>query len=561
MPDADSQTVNDYHAKIEAMAFPTLDPDEFDRLRPLASAVDYAAGDYILRHGEADTDLVVVEHGSVEIENPADESDRHIAWHHEGSFIGDVDLLTRRPVIFDAVARGGKDGTPTRVLRVPGKDLRRLLNAVPKLSEKMMVAFQMRREGLESRKIKGLKVIGPGGCKHTNEVREFLQKNFVPYSWDDIGCEFTPNHDGPGTKYPTVECADGQVLQRPSLQDVASAAGVWRGCPEEKVDLAIVGGGPAGLAAAVYAASEGLSTVVLDKLGPGGQAGGSSRIENFIGFPSGLSGNDLATRGVLQMLKFGAKMVAPVKVLQIEAATKPGEYHKVKLDCGATIEALCVLATTGVAWRRLGAEGAEKFERAGVYYACTTVEADLHDDADVAIVGGGNSAGQAVMFMAERCKQRTVHLLVRSPLGKGMSDYLVNRIRSTSNVKVHEGVEVTAVRGTRRVETLEITCCESREKTELKAQAVYVFIGAEPHADWLPPEVARDGGGYVLTGGDVVTAGKWPLADRPPCPLETSVPGILAGGDVRAGSTKRVGFAVGDGSLAVTCVHRLRAGR
>jgi thioredoxin reductase (NADPH) len=309
----------------------------------------------------------------------------------------------------------------------------------------------------------------------------------------------------------------------------------------------------------VYAASEGLKTVVLDQLGPGGQAGGSSRIENFIGFPAGLSGTDLATRGVLQMLKFGAAMIAPVTVNSFEAAADDASPHRLHLDCGTTISARTVLAATGVRWRRLEAEGAERFERSGVYYACTAVEARLYDEQDVAVVGGGNSAGQAVMFLAEQCRKRTVHLVIRRTLDQGMSEYLVNRIRGTSNVKVHEGSVVSAVRGERALGRFEL--CASGgggDKAEVPCAAVFVFIGAEPHADWLPASVARDLAGYVLTGTDVAKSGLWPLAHRDPCPLETTVPGLLAGGDLRAGSTKRVGFAVGDGSLAVTCAHRLR---
>jgi thioredoxin reductase (NADPH) len=325
------------------------------------------------------------------------------------------------------------------------------------------------------------------------------------------------------------------------------------------VDLAIVGAGPAGIAAAVYAASEGLKTVVLDKLGPGGQAGGSSKIENFIGFPAGLSGTDLATRGVLQMLKFGAQMIAPVLVKRLEPAVDENSPHILHLDCGTQLRAHIVLAATGVRWRRLPAEGAERFERAGIYYACTQVEAELHGKCDVAVVGGGNSAGQAVMFLAERERNRTVHLIVRRTLGPGMSEYLVKRIRGTSNVMVHENTEVSKVYGNQRLEHFDIVNKETGASDSLPCPAIFVFIGAEPHADWLPETVMKDSQGYILTGTDVVKSGKWPLADRDPCPLETTLPRLLVGGDLRSGSTKRVGFAVGDGSLAVTCAHRLRA--
>jgi thioredoxin reductase (NADPH) len=311
------------------------------------------------------------------------------------------------------------------------------------------------------------------------------------------------------------------------------------------------------LAAAVYASSEGLSTLMLDRLGPGGQAGGSSRIENFIGFPAGLSGAELATRGVLQMLKFGARIVAPVEVEKLVPATSPTGFHVLHLDCGAEIRCRVILLALGVRWRRLEAEGADRFTGAGIYYACTTVEADMYDGTDVAVVGAGNSAGQAVMFLAECCPSRKVHLLIRRTLGPGMSEYLANRIRATANVVVHEQTEIDSVAGDPRIEEITLKSNNRAAKRKMPCSAVFVFIGAVPSAEWLPTEIGRDANGYLLTGTDVIRSGLWKRTDRDPCPLETTLPGILAAGDIRAGSTKRVGFAVGDGSLAVTCAHRL----
>ena len=306
---------------------------------------------------------------------------------------------------------------------------------------------------------------------------------------------------------------------------------------------------------------------MIDRLGPGGQAGGSSKIENFIGFPNGLSGTELATRSVLQMLKFGAKMVAPVNVDRIEPCTTPDGLHALYLDCGHVLRARTVLVSAGVRWRKLDAAGAERFESAGIHYACTSVEAILFDTQDVAVVGGGNSAGQAAMYLADCCRDRTVHLLIRKRLGQGMSDYLVGRIRAAPNIILHEGVEIAAVHGERRLESVTLrafnpdgdasSVLESSET--LSVAAAFVFIGAEPGCSWLPKNIARDKLGYLLTGIDALRSGLWPLKDREPCPLETTIPRILAAGDIRAGSTKRVGFAVGDGSLAVTCVHKLTA--
>ena len=546
---------------VDQRAFPELDEEDLLQIGPLATCESFEPGEVILRAGQADIDLIIIESGEIDILNPTD-NNKLVVTHGPGHFVGDIDLLTRRPIIISAVARGDGKGGPTRIMRVPGEKLRHLLNAVPRVGEKMIVAFQVRREALTRAGVLGIRVVGPGYCSDTNRVREFLHKNFVPYTWFD-GEEASAKPSlkalhSPG-RWPAVDCGGGQILHNPTLQELAKCAGVWRGCPDGEVDLVIVGAGPAGIAAAVYAASEGLKTVVVDRLGPGGQAGGSSKIENFIGFPAGLSGTDLATRGVLQMLKFGASLVAPVSVDHIELAGDNRAPHGVHLDCGAVLQAKTILATTGVTWRKLVADGAARFERAGVYYACTAVEARLHEDRDVAVVGAGNSAGQAVMFLAERCPGRKVHHLIRRTLGPGMSEYLVGRIRGTRNVIVHEGVEVSAVHGAQQIDEVELTNRDSGEKSTLSCGAVFVFIGAEPHADWLPESVARDSAGYILTGTDVMKSGKWPLGDRDPCPLETTVPRILAAGDLRAGSTKRVGFAVGDGSLAVTCAHRLRA--
>jgi thioredoxin reductase (NADPH) len=534
-------------------AFPRLSAAELAILKPLATAHDYADGDIVFRAGQADIDLFVVEAGQIDILNPSD-GHRVIATHEPGQFSGDIDLLTGRPVIVTGVARGR-----SRIWRVPGSGLRALLNRVPSLGEKLIVAFTRRRELLSQVGVAGLRVVGPGRCRDTNNVREFLYKNFVPFTWFDPETEEGKKVFqalGSPRKTPVIECGNGQVLVNPSLRELARGAGIWRHCPTQEVDFAIVGAGPAGLAAAVYASSEGLSTLMLDRLGPGGQAGGSSRIENFIGFPAGLSGADLATRGVLQMLKFGARIVAPVEVERLAPAKAVNDFHVLHLDCGAEIRCRVLLLALGVRWRRLEAEGAERFTAQGIYYACTTVEADLYDGCDVAVVGGGNSAGQAVMFLAECCPKRTVHLLIRRTLGPGMSEYLATRIRATANVVVHEQTEIGAVHGNRRLEAITLKTADPGP-TQLPCSAVFVFIGAEPSAGWLPADIGRDANGYLLTGTDAVRSGRWPRADRDPCPLETTLPGVLAAGDIRSGSTKRVGFAVGDGSLAVTCAHRL----
>jgi thioredoxin reductase (NADPH) len=541
-------------AQMEEVAFPRLSSAELALVKSLATPCDFVDGETIFRAGQADIDLFIVESGQIEIRNPTD-GDRLIVTHDPGQFSGDIDLLTGRPVIVTAIARG-----TTRVWRAPNSQLRALLNRVPSFGEKLIVAFTRRRELLSQLGTIGLRVVGPGRCRDTNTVREFLYKNFVPFTCFDPETEAGRRLFealGSPRKTPVIECASRRILVNPTLQELAREAGVWKHCPSQEVDFAIIGAGPAGIAAAVYASSEGLSTLMLDKLGPGGQAGGSSRIENFIGFPAGLSGADLATRGVLQMLKFGAQIVAPVTVEKLTPARSVEELHVLQLDCGAEIRCRVVLLALGVRWRQLEAAGADRFAGAGIYYACTTVEADLYDGTDVAVVGGGNSAGQAVMFLAECCPSRKVHLLIRRTLGPGMSEYLSQRIRATANVVIHEQTEIEAIHGNRRMEAIALRNSATKWQRQVPCAAVFVFIGAEPAAEWLPADIARDAKGYVLTGTDVVRSGLWPRADRDPCPLETTLPGILAAGDIRSGSTKRVGFAVGDGSLAVTCAHRL----
>jgi thioredoxin reductase (NADPH) len=533
-------------------AFPHLDGHELALLKPLSEAVSFSDGEIVFHAGEVDLDLFVVVTGGIKIVNPSD-NNRHIVTHGPGQFAGDIDLLTHRPILVTGIANG-----QTQLLRIKAGNLHEVLSKVPTLAEKLLIAIQERRRLLLTTGVTGLKIVGPGKCRDTMLVREFLYKNFVPFTWydsiSDQGKKLLKDWGSPN-KFPVIESSDGHLVINPDIRQLARDLGVWRHCPTGKIDLAIIGAGPAGMATAVYAASEGLSTVVFDSLGPGGQAAASSKIENFIGFPSGLTGEELATRSVLQMLKFGARMVAPVSALRIEPAKNPGDFHALHLDCGNILLAKTILVAGGVHLRKLEAPGAERFESSGIHYACTTVEGILYDKQDVAVVGGGNSAGQAAMFLCECCIDRTVHLIIRRQLGSSMSEYLVNRIRQAPNIVLHEGAEIAAVHGE---QTLEGVTLKGKEGF-LPVAAIFVFIGADPGCSWLPGTIARDPLGYIKTGIDALNSGLWPLKNREPCPLETSIPGILAAGDIRSGSTKRVGFAVGDGSMAVTCVHKLLA--
>ena len=536
--------------------FPTLAPDEMALLRREGCVQHLADGELAYQVGDADVDFFAVESGGLEVLNPMDD-DAHIVTHGPGQFVGDIDLLTRRPVIITVRADG-----PTTVVRVPGAKLRHLLNTVPKLSEKVLVAFQVRRARLAEKGVAGARVMGPAGCRETTEAREFLYRNFVPFVWTDTttddGRRRVEAVAGPKPRTPVIDCGGDRVLKHPNLHELADAVGIWQGCPTETFDLAVVGCGPAGMSAAVYAASEGLKVCVLDRLGPGGQAAGSSRIENFIGFPSGLTGTDLATRAVLQMFKFGSHLSVPMEVLSLEPARSDADPHLLHLNCGASLRAQTVLAATGVKWRTLDVPGAKRFERAGVYYACTRVEVEEHQGSDVCVVGGGNSAGQAAMYLSEHCAN-TVHVLVRGKsLSASMSEYLSDRLLHTPNIQVHTDTCVAEVFGDRHITGVDVTPKGGGARTHIDCSAVFVFVGSDPHVDWLHEHVATDAKGYILTGSDLERAGKWPLANRSPCPLETSLPRVMAAGDVRAGSTKRVGFAVGDGSLACTCTHTLR---
>ena len=432
---------------------------------------------------------------------------------------------------------------------------------MPSFGEKLITAFTRRRELLSQSGVLGLRVVGPGRCRDTNTVREFLYKNFVPFTWFDTETEEgrrASRRWARRRKTPVIECGNGRVLVNPSLQELASEAGIWKHCPSQEVDLAIVGAGPAGIAAAVYASSEGISTLMLDRLGPGGQAGGSSRIENFIGFPAGLSGADLATRGVLQMLKFGARIVAPVAVEKLIPAQSVDELHVLQLDCGAEIRCRVMLLALGVRWRRLEAAGADRFAGAG-HLLC------LHD-------GGSRPLRRR---RRRRCRRRQLGRTGRHVSGRVLSDAHRAFADPPHAGARHVGILVRARSGRpptcssmnrpRSKRFMEIItwkrlCCGTTPRKlqrRVPCSAVFVFIGAEPSAEWLPADIARDANGYLLTGTDVVRSGLWPRGDRDPCPLETTVPGVLAAGDIRSGSTKRVGFAVGDGSLAVTCAHRL----
>lgn len=409
----------------------------------------------------------------------------------------------------------------------------------------------------------GVRVLGTRWSPKSYEMREFLARNQVPYEWLDAdAAERVPEvrrlletFDGRTPKLPTVFFPEGERLEEPAPHDVAARLGLRTRAGLEFYDVAIVGGGPAGLAAAVYGASEGLKTVMIEREAPGGQAGLSSRIENYLGFPSGLSGSVFARRAVDQARRFGVEIVSPQEASSIRVSDP---YRFIHLSDGAELSCHALILAMGVQWRKLGIPGEERLQGAGVYYGASSSEGISCRDEDVYLVGGANSAGQAAMFFAKFA--RRVVMLVRGPsLAATMSQYLIDQIEQTENIHVEPRSRVVEVDGGDHLESITIACDTSGDTRQEKAAALFIFIGAEPRTSWLDSVVERDDRGFILTGRDLIPEGKrpkgWTLA-REPGLLETNIPGVFAVGDVRHGSIKRVASGVGEGSVAIQFVHQ-----
>jgi len=530
-------------------AFPTLDEAELACVAEMGTARSFRDGDVLIEPGMRDYPFYAVRSGEIVILESSTGEPREVTVHRAGAFTGDVDMLTGRPALISAVARGDCE-----VYEVAAPRIRQLLNEVPGLSDKLLEAFQTRRELLEAGGFLGIRVIGAADSKETLELREFCYKNKVPFTFQDIdeesgraaleavGC--TPEHA------PIIACSR-HVVRRPSLSEFAECLGISREIPDDLYDITIIGAGPAGLAAAVYGGSEGLKTLLLDRMGPGGQTGQSSKIENYMGFPAGILGTELANRGYLQALKFGVEFRAPVTVLRIER--RESGDHALDLCSGQTVRSRAILIATGASYRRLPVEGCGRFEGAGVYYAATSVEARVCRGATAVVVGGGNSAGQAAMYLAQQAA--AVKLVLRGDdLGKRMSQYLCRRIEHTRNIEVLLDTVVESLHGGRHLAQIEVRNTRTGERRRFDCAGLFSFVGAKPHTEWLDEGFAKDDHGFLRTGAGVAADPRWP-ADRQPCELETTRPGVFAAGDVRSGTTKRCAFAAGDGALGVTCVH------
>lgn len=532
----------------ESIAFPVFNDEQIGRIRDRASCSKHSSGDVLLRAGEKNFKFYIVGEGEIEIIDDTGKEPRQIALHKKGEFTGDIDMLTGRPAIFTA-----RCVTDCEVLEMDSADFRVFLNEVPDIGEILLKAMMMRREILLESEFVGWKVYGNRFDGETHRVKDFLARNKVPYRW------FDPEQD-PETEQllenlgfdldglPLVITASGEHLTIPSNALLAEKSGLKTVRGSESLDLVVVGAGPAGLAAAVYGASEGLRTLILEREGPGGQAGSSMKIENYLGFPTGLTGAELAERAYLQAQKFGAEFSIPSEVSSVVCE---GALHEIILDDGEVLNARAVLAATGAQYRKLEATNCEEFEGKGIFYAATPIEAQGAEGKEAVIVGGGNSAGQAAVFLSRIAKK--VYVVIRGDdLYSKMSSYLARRLERTENIEIVSESQVELVEGNGWLGQVSIG---SKSGSTLKVDCghLFVFIGAIPHSSWLPKEVEMDDRGFVCAGQKIKDRGLF--GEREPLYLETSCPGLFVAGDLRQGSIKRVASAVGEGSMCVAFVH------
>ncbi|MFG1795846.1 FAD-dependent oxidoreductase [Nocardia sp. NPDC049149] len=527
-------------------AYPRLSEPQIRLLCTHGERHTTTAGEVLYRQGGRGYDFTVVLSGTVAVLEGDGATQRVISVFGPGRFLGDLSLLTGQATFVSVVVQEAGE-----VLVVPARTLRELVSRDTTFGDLVLGAYLVRRAvmvGLGA----GLQIIGSSYAPDTRRLREFATRNNIPHRWLDLEkdarAETLLRELGiPPDQTPVVIGDRNLVLRNPSTAELARAIGLnLTTDSDRRYDLIVVGAGPAGLGAAVYGASEGLSTLVLDSIAIGGQAGTSSRIENYLGFPSGISGAALAERAELQARKFGAALTLPAEAAALE--TRAGDFV-VRISGGTEVTGRAVLIATGARYRRLAVPRLDDFEPTSVYYAATLVEAESCRDAPVVVVGGGNSAGQAAMFLSRFATE--VRLVIRAgDLAASMSRYLIAQIEQTPGIEVIPNTEVHELLGAATLEAITVRDNITGTTRTLDTRALFVFIGAEPCTAWLGDCVALDDHGFILTGPDATTP------DHHPLPLETSVPGIFAAGDVRSGSIKRVASAVGDGAMAVFLLHQ-----
>jgi len=531
--------------------FAGLSSDALEHVAQAAADVHLVAGEYAVHEGE-ERALFAVVSGKIEVTKTIDGVERNIGWRNPGHVFGEV------PITLGTAFPGNfRASEPSRVMRVEARQYHVLAAASPELTVRVGALARERLGGLQglaaAPPAAQVTVIGHRWDTTCHDLRRFLARNQVVFDWltpeaPEVAARW-PAQPSAETAWPALGFSDGVLLSRPQPREVAQRLGLQTSGRSSTYDTVIVGGGPAGLAAAVYGASEGLRTLVVEREAPGGQAGTSSRIENYLGFPNGVSGDELAIRALQQAKRLGAEIVVTRTIDRIDPATR-----EVVLDDGEVIRTRTVILATGVTWRRLAVEGVDRLIGKGIYYGAARSEASNTQGLDVYLVGAGNSAGQAALYFASFA--RSVTLLVRGDgLEKTMSHYIVEQLRGKPNVRVELGAEVTAVHGDANLTAIDVVDRASQKVQRRSCGGLFVFIGADAQTDWLPAEVARDAHGYVLTGVDVAQDGRWSRA-RDPYLLETSVPGIFACGDVRSSPVKRVASAVGEGSMAIAFVHQ-----
>jgi thioredoxin reductase (NADPH) len=557
----DNEQDERFYRDTESIAFPKLSDHQLSLLEPLGQRRVVKRGDLIFKAGQRDLGLAIVLRGELEAFETRDGTEYNLATAHERDFMGDISMLQGTSILGSSRVTSDE----AEILHIPAAELRRALAEIPAVSKTIVDALIMRRRRISrDREFAGLRVLAARGARDGRQLDDFLDKNHIPHRLIEFEGEqgqAVSNRLHLTTRdLPVLITPAGAPLRRPSLREVAQVAGLLRPLAlqdetEILSDVTIVGAGPAGLGAAVYAASEGLKTVVLESYAPGGQAGSSSLIENFFGYPTGISGGDLTWLAQLQAYRFGTKFSTPSQALSLNY-NPDGEYCAcIQIEgCPAILRAKAVLIATGADYGRLEAENRERFEGVGVYYAATALEGQICRGETVIVAGSGNSAGQAAMFLSDGAAK--VLLVVRGDdITKKMSDYLARRVRAQPNIEILYRTEIRKMFGDQKLEQVELENTKTGERRVVKTPAVFSMIGARPCTDWLPPEIERDDKGFTKTGADIADAPAWRANKRRPAPLETSLPGIFAAGDVRSGSVKRCAAAVGEGGMAVAGIH------